>query len=322
MQLSRLMLRSTAIASLFYTVTAIIPCNYLSQPLQAQESAIVGTKDNPLTLSLGSLDGSWRKFKIAGQYELGDLMQQWVSFLGTSSYSNSYLTQGKTIRMAGKTYLVAYRLPVGTTSTSFQDMFSSWSGATSTQCADLTAMENNVLNMESKVTLSLLNFDTIGSLNEIQPFDLTAEIQASQANFEAMKTSCQEAQAQAAIAEAREYVNLINSGQQATFLETNKFATSIEALQYGIPKETDNYTYSLTTQTANFSAVQAIAKSETGVSVVGATAAMTYPGEDYPTTISIMCKSSEAGQLPNPPIFDANARSLTCAPGTEELSWY
>jgi len=46
-------------------------------------------------------------------------------------------------------------------------------------------------------------------------------------------------------AEAKTYIGSINRGQQAYFIENNKFTDSLSALGIGISSETDNYSYNI-----------------------------------------------------------------------------
>lgn len=63
--------------------------------------------------------------------------------------------------------------------------------------------------------------------------------------------------------EARQNVGAINRAQQAYFLQPQQFADSIADLGIGIKTQTDNYTYSITTNTSatnSFSQIRATAR--------------------------------------------------------------
>jgi type IV pilus assembly protein PilA len=77
--------------------------------------------------------------------------------------------------------------------------------------------------------------------------------------------------------EAKNNVGAVNRAQQAFFLENQVFATSLQALQAGIKTQTDNYSYLITTTTANassFVVVRATARKNALKSYYGSTYTM------------------------------------------------
>lgn len=314
MKLFHLILKSTAIATALSTVLAMAPLGFAQKYTSVTANPLAGSSDLPLSLTLGELDGSWRKFKASGQYEFGDLMKVWADLIGFSTYNNLYFTQGKTINIAGNTYLVAYRFPVSDEGINIEKMFSYWQLG---EGCDASDMSDSMISLDTKVSLSLLNPNTIGSLNDIQGFDAGAEIEKAKAQLEARQELCEEAEAENKMFEAQQYLRTINYSQQDFYLETGKLTGNIGELNAGLPSENDDYHYALTLQSPDFVTVQAIAKSQEGFNLVGAVAAVSTDGEKY--TISILCQNEEAGTtVPDNPIFDSKMQNLSCAPGTTE----
>lgn len=297
---------------------AIAPLSLRPQIALAQGNPLTAKGDLPLDLSLGELDGgSWRQFRISGQYEFADWLQTWFSLFGLSNaYSNTYFTQGQTITMAGKEYLVAYRFPLAPQETTFEDMFSAW--GTGQNCEDMSAMESMLLSAESRVNLSLLNPSTIGSLNDIQLVDTAGLIEQSQAAYEGMQEACQEQEAESKVLEATQFLGSINRGQQAFHMEMGQFSNSLEELQLGISQNTDDYAYYVNVANAKLATSQAVAKSPEGYHLVGAVYVLDNNDPTYPITLSILCKKTErGGQIPEAPSFDPGFQDLTCPAGTE-----
>jgi hypothetical protein len=314
MKLLHLILKSTAIATALSTVMAMAPLGFAQKQARVNANPLAESSELPLSLTLGELDGSWRKFKASGQYEFGDLMKAWANLIGFSAFNNLYFTQGKTIDIAGNTYLVAYRFPVSDEDINIEDMFSRWQWG---EGCDASDMSDSMISLDTEISLSLLNPTTIGSLNDIQSFDVVAEIENAKAQQEARQVLCKEAEAENRLVEAKQYLGSINRTQQAIHIETGAFTTDIQELGLGIPVDTEDYNYSITLQSPDFVTTQAIAKSLEGFNLVGAVSTVSTGGDLY--TISILCQSEEVGgKLPAMPIFNANMQSLSCGPGTKE----
>lgn len=314
MKIFHLILKSTAIATALSTVMAMAPLGFAQKQTRVSANPLAESSDLPLSLTLGELDASWRKFKTSGQYEFGDLMKAWANLIGFSAYNNLYFTQGKTINVAGNTYLVAYRFPVNSEDINLEELFSSWQWG---EGCDATDMADSTISLETEVSLSLLNPSTIGSLNDIESFNVVTEIENAKAQQAARQALCEEAQAESKMFEAQQYLRTIHYAQQDFQLETGNFTGNIEELEMGSPSGNENYHYSLTLQSPDFVTVQAIAKSQEGLNLVGAVAAVSTDGDKY--TISIVCQSEEVGgTVPTVPIFDADLQNLSCAPGTKE----
>lgn len=134
--------KQTAIASLLATVLLWTGKPSLSQPLLE----ILEGDRYPLSFQLKDLDSSWRVFSISGQLEAGLFLTIIGSFVGV--VPNEYYTQGETVNVGDETYLVVYSIPVSVSEAI----------------------------PEAPVNLSLLNVRAISSMNNVQPFDLDAEL--------------------------------------------------------------------------------------------------------------------------------------------------
>jgi Type IV pilin-like G and H, putative len=302
-----------AIAMGLVAATIVMPTQITTPTVRAGENPFLESSKLPLSLRLGDLDNSWRKFRTSGQYEFGDLMQTWSSVFGLSTFNNVYYTQGETLEMAGKTYLIAYRLPVKEADATLNDMFTAWS-----RSCDET-MPEAPLSVDSSLSLALLNPTTIGSLNDIQSVDVEAEIRRSQEMSALKMAACQEQVAEDSSYDAESNMGAINRAQQALYLETEAFTGNLEELAIGVEPETDFYRYSLTVRSPKFVTSQALSQVEGGSDYVGGVVAI-QDVDGYPITITILCKSEAiAGQLPEPPTFHDIAETLTCPPGSEEL---
>ncbi|NJN74422.1 MAG: hypothetical protein HC799_17330 [Limnothrix sp. RL_2_0] len=314
MKMFHFILKSTAIATALSTMMAMTPLGFAQKQARVSANPLAESSDLPLSLTLGELDGSWRKFKTSGQYEFGDLMKAWANLIGFSSYNNLYFTQGKTITVAGNSYLVAYRFPVSDEDINLEEMFDSWQLG---EGCDPSEMTDSMISLDTKVSLSLLNPNTIGSLNDIESFDVTTEIEKAKAQQEARQLLCEKAEAESKMFEAQQYLRTINYAQQDLYLETGTLTGNLAGLNAGMPSGSDDYYYSVTLQSPDFMTSQAIAKSPEGFNLVGAVAAVSSGEEKY--TISILCQSEEAGTtVPTNPILNSSIPSLSCAPGTKE----
>ncbi|WP_160148422.1 type IV pilin-like G/H family protein [[Leptolyngbya] sp. PCC 7376] len=302
------------------SLMAIAPAAMKQNSSAAQANPLMpDASDHPLDLTLGELDGSWREFRISGQYEFADLIQTWFSLFGISNvYSNTYFTQGNTIDIAGKQYLVAYRFPLAPQELNLEDMFSVWD--TGQGCEDMAMLESELVNLDTTINLSLLNPNTIGSLNDIQTLDVAELIEQSKERYDMMQERCQEAEAESKVTEAVQNLGAMNRAQQAFWLENETFTSDISELQIGVSEDTEYYSYYLTSENAKLVTSQAVAKSPSGHHIVGGVYALESEVElGYPTTVSILCKKSEkGGQIPDEPYFDESWQTLACPLGTTQ----
>jgi hypothetical protein len=191
-------------------VTSVL--TYSQKCLANDFQELISGKQAPLTRQLKDLDDSWRQIAISGQYEMADLMKTWTSLFGADLYNNIYYTQGETVKVNQETYVVAYRLassgePVNINAL-FENVMGSMAGFTGGDCAAITSSE--AINPETNISLSLLNLKTIGSLNNVRPFDLETDL----AMLEKAKQQSQEAceQANLAVIESQAESNLQSLG--------------------------------------------------------------------------------------------------------------
>jgi hypothetical protein len=156
---------------------------------------LISGKQAPLTRQLKDLDDSWRQVAISGQYEMADLMKSWTNLFAANLYDNLYYTQGKTVRVNDETYVVAYRLassaePLNLMSL-LEGVMGSVSGVAGGDCEAIASPEK--ITPETKVTLSLLNLKTIGSLNNVRPFDLETDLALLEKTEKQAQEACEQA---------------------------------------------------------------------------------------------------------------------------------
>jgi len=121
--------------------------------------------------------------------------------------------------------------------------------------------------------------------------------------------------------EAKQNVSAMLRGQQAHFLEKNRFAATVEEIQIGIRPETENYRYAVQIQPdARSTKVTAKPKDLTLKSYTGAVFVVPQGGET--TTIKGLCESEEpTNQLPAMPTLNASTTppTVNCPPGSRPL---
>jgi hypothetical protein len=118
--------------------------------------------------------------------------------------------------------------------------------------------------------------------------------------------------------EGKIYIGSMSRGQQAYFLEKNKFAQSIDELQLGIKSDSATYTYKIESASAAQVVITATAKtpelkSFTGVVIVE------KPNTSEGITKSFLCGTETASTTP-PPITDkVTAAKFQCPTGSTKL---
>lgn len=111
-----------------------------------------------------------------------------------------------------------------------------------------------------------------------------------------LEEELKEQQEQAKQIEGTQIVGALLRGQQAYYLENNKFSDSFEELGLGIQSETDNFKYEITLKDDKSAMVTAIAKGETLKSYTGAVFAAEVNGEN--TTVVGICETDEPSDKP------------------------
>ncbi len=118
---------------------------------------------------------------------------------------------------------------------------------------------------------------------------------------------------------ARQYIKLMNKGQQAIYAEDGAFSNSINALGLGIKTQTTNYNYStISTKNAAFS--YGVARNNNLRSYVGAVflVPVSQAANKEKTTVSILCATNSPGktQPPDPILQKGNP---VCAAGSSSV---
>jgi hypothetical protein len=141
-------------------------------------SVLSGSSSLPLTLTLAQLDSNWRRMTITGDIDFGDGTQVISALLGSAGVG-VYYTKGQTVMLNNQTYLVAYQTqPRVLNIANLMQMMKS-----AMQTSKPPAPQ--VLTPQTPLTLSLLNLGTVGSLTDIQPFNLATELADSRAAVQA-----------------------------------------------------------------------------------------------------------------------------------------
>ncbi|MEZ5278419.1 MAG: hypothetical protein R3F07_18700 [Opitutaceae bacterium] len=134
-----------------------------------------------MSLKLGELGSDWRRFTIHTAGNANSNVSVSVTGSGGSSASSqnnvaditgsrSYYTKGQTETVAGRIYLVAYRLPGNALDLS---------GLIQALAAKKPPIPA-VLTSGTMLSLCLLDLNTLGNLEEIRAFDLKGEIAESE----------------------------------------------------------------------------------------------------------------------------------------------
>ncbi len=191
-------------------VTSIL--TYSQKCLANDFQELISGKQAPLTRQLKDLDNSWRQIAISGQYEMADLMKSWTNLFGANLYNNIYYTQGKTVKVNNETYVVAYRLASSgealNINSLLENLMGSVSGLAGGDCDAIASAEK--ISPETSISLSLLNVKTIGSLNNVRPFDLEADLAMLEKAEQQSKEACE--QANLATVNSQSESNLQNLG--------------------------------------------------------------------------------------------------------------
>ncbi|MFO1500301.1 MAG: hypothetical protein U1G07_18265 [Verrucomicrobiota bacterium] len=142
---------------------------------------VVSGETKPLAMKLKNLGPEWRRFVVHGASSAGGNVSVNVTgnssgatsqnnLVGAFGPSRAYVTQGEVIARGPQRYLVAYRLPAGGL-----DLGALLQAAVTKSPASIAKP-----GPDSEVYLSLLELSTVGSLQEIRPFDLGEELAESE----------------------------------------------------------------------------------------------------------------------------------------------
>ncbi|MHB9131071.1 MAG: hypothetical protein ACYDBB_08285 [Armatimonadota bacterium] len=125
---------------------------------------LLSGKSVPLSLQVKELNGEWRRITLDDQSGgPSQVMMMMAMMEQIGMVQHTFYTKGQTITLSEQMYLIAYAPPQ--------------------PAIDLTAIRNggmppmrDPLTAETKLTLSLLNLRTAGSITDIRPFKLEDEL--------------------------------------------------------------------------------------------------------------------------------------------------
>ena len=138
-------------------------------PVYANELTKVLT-DVPLRLQLKALDNSWQRLTLNQESVAPAILFGMTGLIESALRTNVYYTQGNTVTLGEQQYLVVYR-PEGS-NISLTDLL---------QSSRKRPPESlgQALTPNSTIIPSLINLSQLGSLQDIQPFNLQKEIRES-----------------------------------------------------------------------------------------------------------------------------------------------
>ena len=116
--------------------------------------------------------------------------------------------------------------------------------------------------------------------------------------------------------EAQEYIDMINRGQQAYYVENGSFTNRIDELGLGIRTETENYSYRIKALEEERVLIIAIPKSRDLKSYAGAAFLLKVNGYYYATQ-AIICESDRPSSLP--PFTAWVGEEVKCVFGSSQL---
>ena len=148
-------------------------------PVQSQErdlSELLSGNVHPLSIKLKDLNAEWRRVTIHSAATVSDNISVNVSGNSSSTSQNNlvgalagsrlYVTKGNTASAAGRHYLLAYHLPGN--SADFGMLVRALATKTPPTAAALTP--------DTVLPLALLDLQSIGTIDDVRPFDLQSEI--------------------------------------------------------------------------------------------------------------------------------------------------
>ena len=156
-----------------WTMAAAMAVATLASAEEPDYAELIAGKTVPLELKLKDLNADWRRFVLdeQPQRQAGGEKSDWLQVYAAVTETGAmvvrpYFTHGKTVKLAGETYLIAYRPQT-------RDL--DWSAAAAA-VKSAKVPKGEKLTADSVVALSLLNTRTMGSLHDIRPFNLAREL--------------------------------------------------------------------------------------------------------------------------------------------------
>jgi hypothetical protein len=137
-------------------------------------AALLSGRIVPLSVKLGQLDSTWRRFTILGAQSQGSSLAMFG--LPSASPTVVYYSKGQTASAVGESFLVAYAADV-----KLPDATAALLGRGGEMPEPVTA--------DTPLQLTLLNVHALSNLTGIKPFDLKAELASYQQAYEAVQSA-------------------------------------------------------------------------------------------------------------------------------------
>jgi hypothetical protein len=301
----------------FLIISCLLPLNIASSAIAQQSPKPTPTQaQNP-----ASINSSASRF--VGQWRLKDYLpipltvvftQDGKLFVLLPSYLTSFLSSGSPSLAKGSVSALEYRYKINSTTQPMQvDMISP---------------------AENETVATIFEFTSDGQLRieweginpgEPRPTEFTvgaiylqkvANTTALPRNTQIIDLAAQKKQARES--EGQQYIDSMNSAQQALYIENGKFATAIDELGLGIKLDTDNYSYQIVPQSGSIPSAMMTAKAKSPElkSYTGAVFAIKVNGEF--TTVSVVCGTDQPSTTPPAmPIAPKNAEEeIKCPAGS------
>ena len=151
----------TAHRILAITVFLIIGATLVARADNVDLKDLLDGKHVPLSLQLKDLDGSWRRVRVSPS-DAGATFGMYQQLL-TGAAGGVFYTKGESVLIAGETYVIAYQQP-----SKLVDTMSIFRGGTPAELPPVTP--------ETRLTLTLIQLRTAGSLTDIRPFNMEEAI--------------------------------------------------------------------------------------------------------------------------------------------------
>jgi hypothetical protein len=301
----------------FLIISCLLPLNIGSSAIAQQSPKPTPTQaQNP-----ASINSSASRF--VGQWRLRDYLpisltvvftQDGKLFVLLPSYLTSFLSSGSPSLSRGSVSAFEYRYKINSTAQPMQiDMISP---------------------AENQTIATIFEFTSDGQLRieweginpgEPRPTEFTvgaiylqkvANTTALPRNTQIIDLAAQQRQGRES--EGQQYISSMNRAQQAVYIETEKFATTIDELGVGLKPETENYSYQIVPQSGSIPSAMMTAKAKSPElkSYTGAVFAIKVNGEV--TTVSVVCGTDEPSTTPPAmPIAPKNAEEeIKCPAGS------
>jgi hypothetical protein len=119
-------------------------------------------------------------------------------------------------------------------------------------------------------------------------------------------------------AEGQQSISSINSAQEASYVEKEKFATAIDDLGLDIEPETETYSYQIVPQSGSIPSTMVTAKAKNPELKSYTGAVFAIKANDEVTTVSVICGTDQPSTTPPVmPMAPKNAEeAIKCPPGS------